>query len=269
MKRVATLIAVLGLAAGCTPPPQPAPAELVTENSAEAEAKRRRAEAKPSVKFDVRLPVPPTVAAAPADRSAAFCEAMCQRRQMARPVGAELIAAKCKAECSTPDDADTTSKACGEDVQAARATVERVAMRRRAPKVWAALADPKTHCGYSDPFIKALGKAAVDDLTKREEALARALGDDPFFATLCPGQPDVLQKIDTDALDVFAVAEACGLPLGDASPQAHRDIGPWTYLAVRAVSARWEALGLRSPTHRILLNILLLASALEGESARP
>lgn len=187
---------------------------------------------------------------------------------MARAVGAELIAAECKSECTTADETDATSEACAKDVRAARAMVEKVSMQNRAPKAWKALGDPKTHCGYRDPFLAALKKAAVDDRDKREQALHRALKSDPFFETLCPRQPDLLDRIQSDALDVFAVADACGLPVEESKRDAHRDIAPGTYLAVRAVSARWEALGLRSPTHRVLLNILLLASALEGESAR-
>ncbi len=134
-------------------------------------------------------------------------------------------------------------------------------MRRRAPKVWAELATSAVHCGYRDPFLRALATAATSDPEARTAALEQALELDPFAEQRCPsGASLAASQSATQAI------RACGLRTPERGWQDIIDAP--TYLAIRAVELRWIAMGLDRGDHRILLSTLILASSLAAESQR-
>ena len=131
-------------------------------------------------------------------------------------------------------------------------------MRARAAKVWAELAKPEFYCGYGDPFIRGLAAAATDDLAVRTTALRRALEADPFREDTCPTRAEV--PADATATQAIGACE-----LEEPSAGWHDDVDAPSYLAVRAVRLRLEAAGLHTGDRKILLDTLVLATALARE----
>lgn len=134
-------------------------------------------------------------------------------------------------------------------------------MNRRAPKVWSELGDPAFYCGYQDAFTRGLRAAATPNLALRQEALGRALAADAYTLDSCPTGADV----PLDATAAKAI-EACGVD----EPYAgwDQDVDAASYLALRAVRARLEAASLYAGDREILLNTLLLSTALERKPKR-
>lgn len=131
-------------------------------------------------------------------------------------------------------------------------------MNRRAPKVWAELANPAFYCGYQDAFTRGLRTAATADAGARRAALGRALASDPYPLDTCPTAAEV--PLDATAAEAIA---ACGL---DEPAAAWRhDVDAASYLALRAVRVRLEAAGLHADDRKTLLQTLLLSTALERE----
>lgn len=185
-----------------------------------------------------------------------MCVQMCERQGQARAVAADVVRRDCEARCEA---GPTAASACIAAAAEARTTVESVPMPRRAPKVWAVVGNADLTCGYSDPFTRALARAATKDLVARRVALTAALDADPFAGETCPAgtRPNVEGATAADAIT------ACGL---DDPPQGwHGDVGALTFLAIRAVRLRYAALGLDQGDHARLLDIVTLASALERE----
>ena len=131
-------------------------------------------------------------------------------------------------------------------------------MRERAAKVWAEISRPEFYCGYADPFTRGLATAATDDLADRSTALQRALALDPFRDDTCP----TTAAIDAEATAAAAI-EACGL--ADPGTGWQDDVDASSYLAMRAVRLRLEALRLNSGDRALLLDTLVLATALVRE----
>jgi len=134
-------------------------------------------------------------------------------------------------------------------------------MNRRAPKVWSELANPAFYCGYQDAFTRGLRAAATANLALRKEALGRALAADPYTLDSCPSGADV--PIEATAAEAIT---ACGLD----EPYAgwDQDVDAASYLALRAVRVRLEAASLYAADRKILLNTLLLSTALERKPKR-
>lgn len=131
-------------------------------------------------------------------------------------------------------------------------------MRRRAAKAWAELAEPGFYCGHSDPFIRGLGAAATEDAHARVDALRAALAADPWPADACPTQAPI--PADATAADAMRL---CGLEEDAASWRD--DVDAMTYIARRAVQVRLEAARLLDGDREIVLNTLLLSTALAGK----
>jgi len=134
-------------------------------------------------------------------------------------------------------------------------------MNRRAPKVWAELANPAFYCGYQDAFTRGLRAAATPNLALRQEALGRALAADPYTLDSCPTGADV--PLEGTAAQAIV---ACGLD--EPSAGWHQDVDAASFLALRAVRVRLDAASLSGADRSVLLNTLLLSSALEREAKR-
>lgn len=131
-------------------------------------------------------------------------------------------------------------------------------MNRRAAKVWAELANPAFYCGYQDAFTRGLRTAATKNRAARREALGRALASDPYPLDTCP----TAAEVPLDAVAAEAIA-ACGLD--EPAAGWDQDVDAASYLAVRAVRVRLEAVSLYAGDRKILLQTLLLSTAIERE----
>ncbi|MGH1341857.1 MAG: hypothetical protein ACRBN8_09920 [Nannocystales bacterium] len=129
-------------------------------------------------------------------------------------------------------------------------------MNRRAPKVWAEVANPAFYCGYQDAFTRGLRAAETPDLALRRKALGEALAADPFPLDTCPTAAEV--PLDGTAADAIAACE-----LSEPSAAWDHDVDAASYLARRGVRVRLEAAGLYAGDRKILLDTLLLSTALE------
>lgn len=223
---------------GCeAAPPSPAPAPETPAAPTPAPAAAEPAST-PEPTPALQPPAPPSL-----------CVRMCEHQAQARAVGADMIRRDCDERCATgPTDT------CKEAAREARARVEAVPMRKRAARVWAELAKPDLYCGYSDPLLRGLSAAATDDLASRADALARALELDPFETAGCPLPPD--------ATAATAIAEC---ELDEPAEPWHPDVDATSFFAIRAVRLRLEALGLHADDRRILINTVVLSTALGRE----
>lgn len=212
-------------------------------------------------------PAPPVKAepAAPAERTSAailtteaptpLCVRMCELQGQARAVGPEVVTRECTARCAK---ASGPSAECDAFAEEARDRVEAVPMQKRAAKVWAEIAKPDFYCGYSDPLTRGLTAAAIRDASQRDAALRRALAADPFGEDACPTGAD----LEASATAADAVA-ACRIDEPDPGWQS--DVDAATYLSMRAVRLRLEALSLHDGDREILLKTLILSTAISRE----
>lgn len=250
MKR--TAVGALALTLGCeaTAPNTADPTGPPHEERVEAPAK-----AQPPAEVEPTHRVPAGSTSLLVD-AAPLCVRMCELQGQARAVGPEVITRECTARCATPSGPPAECDAFADE---ARARVEAVPMYERAAKVWAELAKPAFYCGYSDPLTRGLAAAAVRDTSRRDTALRSALDADPFGDEACPTAADL--GTSTTAADVIT---ACGF----AEPEAswHADVDAATYLSMRAVRARLEALSLHDGDRKILLETLALSTALAREN---
>ncbi len=180
-----------------------------------------------------------------------LCVRMCEAQGQARAVAAAVVSRECRARCKNPSDAPCSAAE-------ARARVESVSMNRRAPKVWAELANPAFYCGYQDAFTRGLRTAAAANGDVRRAALGRALASDPYPLDTCP----TAAEVPLDAVAAEAMA-ACGLD--EPAAGWHQDVDAASYLALRAVRVRLEAASLYAGDRKILLQTLILSTALERE----
>jgi hypothetical protein len=183
----------------------------------------------------------------------------------------EAIEASCRRHCGEPAPDVAADDACKAAVAKARKVVESVPMPKRAPKVFAALVDPAVSCGSTDPALADLARAgAKADREAREAALAEVLRTDPDFSGLCPAGPSVLDDVaaESSRQRVHWIIATC--PIDDAHEGAgsYGDVGPMTYLASRLLQRIWALQGATTSDHRIMIDIVLLASGLEAEAAR-
>jgi hypothetical protein len=252
-------LAACALALGCSPEP-PAPAETPTATPAAT-----KSEAAPAPK-----PAPATEAE-PSAPAADDCVTQCVDQRRMEAVAAEVIEAKCRAACADPAPAPEADAACVAAATAARKKIEAVPMPKRAPRVFAALADPAVSCGSTDPVLAALAEAGHPaDRDAREAALAAALRADPKFTSLCPAGTRVLDEVAGQPADDRVAWLLAECPIDDehAGEALYRDLGPMTYLAIETIARRWQDAGATTSTHAIMLDILRLSSGLEGEAAR-
>ncbi|MCR9159592.1 MAG: hypothetical protein ACE37F_04535 [Nannocystaceae bacterium] len=240
-------VAVLALTLGCeaTSPPRAEPAAPPAddpEHVATPEPPRPEPEPAPEPAVATRAPVP-------------LCVRMCERQGQARAVGPDVITRECTARCSNPAGVPAE---CDAFARQARDRVEAVPMQKRAARVWAELAKPAFYCGYSDPLTRGLSAAASQDRAQRKTALEAALASDPFGPDACPTGADLDDAATAaDAIDACALEEA---PSGWQS-----DVDAATYLSMRAVRVRLEALSLHEGDRKILLQTLVLSTALAAE----
>lgn len=237
-------MAVALLVLGCEPTPPEA-------STSPVESATQPAEPKPSE--PVPAPAEPSPAPQPtAEAPAPLCIRMCTLRAQARAVGPEAIARDCEKHCEAPP---SDCPAFGKE---ARTRVEVGPMHERAPKVWAEISKPEFYCGYSDPFTRGLAAAATKDRVARALALTDALDLDPFPKDACPsGNPLPKGGTATDAIAACAIDEA--------PASWHQDVDATSFLAIRAARLRIDALGLDTGDRKILLNTLVLATALAAE----
>lgn len=174
---------------------------------------------------------------------------MCESQGQARAMSADVISRECVARCDTPSDSPC-------DAADARARVESVSMNHRATKVWAELANPAFYCGYQDAFTRGLRAAVTKNVAARRAALGRALAADPYPLDTCPTAAEL--PLNGTAADAIT---ACGLDEPFAGWD--KDVDAASYLALRAVRARLEAAALYTSDRELLLDTLLLSTALE------
>lgn len=190
-----------------------------------------------------------------ADSPAPLCVRMCELQGQARAVGADVITRECTARCAKPPGPPAE---CSAFASEARDRVEAVPMQKRATKVWSELSNPAFFCGYSDPLTRGLAAAATDDSSQRATALERALDADPFGDDVCPTHADF--EATATAADAIV---ACKIEEAAAGWQS--DVDAASYLSMRAVRLRLEALSLHDGDRKILLQTLVLSTALSRE----
>ena len=247
MRALVGSCALVALSLGCeaTAPERAEPGAPPTEDAVEPAA-----EVPPPAEEAPRPEPPP--ASLTAEAPAPLCVRMCELQGQARAVGPEVVTRECTARCAKPSG---PSAECDAFADEARARVEAVPMQKRAAKVWAEIAKPAFYCGYSDPLTRGLSAAAVEDPSQRDTGLWRALDADPFGEDACPTGADF--EASATAADAVRV---CGLDEPDAGWQS--DVDAASYLSMRAVRLRLEALSLHDGDRKILLQTLVLSTAL-------
>jgi len=192
--------------------------------------------------------------------------ALCVERNRNQARAPEAIATDCRHQCDAmPEKPDAP---CAEAASLLRKQVERKPMQRRAPVVWGGVSRPEVHCGHIDATLQELARVgARTDLDAREAGLAEVLRRDPHLERTCPGGLAVLDAIEglpTRDANLYLV-EHCPLPGEQPGNPILQDIRPMSLLALRTLAERWRAVGATSDDHGVMLEILRLASALEGE----
>ena len=217
---------------------------------------------------DVGVPEP-----APEPEPATDCVADCIASRQMQAVAIEMIerdcARSCEEETATPPP--EPDEACKAAAAAARKTIETGPMRKRAPKVFAAVADAALSCGVASARLQAIAKAgATRDLAAREAALREVWKRDPDFTTLCPAGTRVIDEVadQPEPARVAWLAKTCPIDDPHADEPVFHDVGPMTYLAITAIETHWAKAGATTGDHDVILNIARLASALERDAQR-
>ena len=144
-------------------------------------------------------------------------------------------------------------------------------MARRAPALWSHVGDSELSCGHSDSLLGALGRAgSLRDPSRREEQLRDALAADPWLDRWCPAAAELLHTVEglPPGGGITRLIEGCPLEGVDASMPVYRDLSPMTFAAIEVLRLRWAAVGATSSDHDILLDTLMLSSALESERGK-
>lgn len=252
------VVGLLALTLGCeaTAPRRSEPAAPPRAEQTDTPEDAAAEDAAPPAEPETVAPDQPTHAASlTANAPAPLCVRMCELQGQARAVGPEVVTRECTARCAKPSG---PSAECDTFADEARDRVEAVPMQKRAAKVWAEIAKPAFYCGYSDPLTRGLTAAAVRDASQRDTALRRALDADPFGEDACPTGAD----LDASATAADAIA-ACRIDEPESGWQS--DVDAATYLSMRAVRLRLEALSLHEGDREILLKTLILSTAISRE----
>ncbi len=245
------VVGLLALMLGCEATTAPESSEPATPpQAAQVDAPKQ---APPPTATETGAPT--RAASLTAHAPAPLCVRMCELQGQARAVGPEVVTRECTARCAKPSG---PSAECDAFAEQARDRVEAVPMQERAARVWAEIANPAFFCGYSDPLTRGLAAAAASDPSQRDTALWRARDADPFGEDTCPTGAD----LETSATAADAIA-ACRIDEPESSWQS--DVDAATYLSMRAVRIRLEALSLGAGDRDILLKTLILSTAVRRE----
>ena len=138
-------------------------------------------------------------------------------------------------------------------------------MRARAELFWVELSKADLSCNVRDSVFERLAKAAREpDPTRRTRAMRAEIESDPWLTLTCPAGVEALNKPALRS-SVDAIVREC--PIVDAKPgiPIYEDLDPVTFLAVEVVRTHWKAAGARSSDHDILLDTVLLSTALAND----